>query len=69
MEDFEVTFGGSVIGLAPKTGEAQEWVEENVALESWQWLGGAFFGDARMMHELVDVIAAEGFTFDTGEGN
>jgi len=67
MADFEVTFGGSVLGLCPTSGEAQEWVEENVEIEPWQWMGGAFYGDSRIMEGLVSVLIEEGFTLNTGD--
>ena len=66
MADFYIINGGSVIGLVPMSGEAQEWVEENVSLEPWQWLGGALYGEPRMMSDLIDGAISEGFTFDKG---
>ncbi len=46
---------------------ATDWVEENVALEPYQWMGGAFFGDTRVMHGLLDIITEAGFTLNTGD--
>jgi len=40
MPDVIVDSYGSVVGLSPMTQAAREWIEENVAAESWQWLGG-----------------------------
>ena len=62
--DFTIIYGGSVIGFVPNTAEAQEWVEENVALEPHQWMGGAFYGEPRYMDDLATVAIEEGFTFE-----
>ena len=40
-------------GISPTTTEAREWVEENVALEPWQWLGDAFWSDTRSYMEAI----------------
>src|SRR5437867_725929 len=33
---------GTVFAFCPLTKEAKQWVEENVQLEPWQWLGNTF---------------------------
>ena len=31
--------------ITPKSDRAKEWVDENVGLEPWQWLGDSFAVD------------------------
>lgn len=40
--DFVVQDGGSVCLVTPLTSDARAWVDANVALEAWQWLGSGF---------------------------
>jgi len=44
---------GSIVGLAPMTQAARDWIEENVATESWQWLGGVLNVESRYAADLV----------------
>ena len=38
---------GSIALVTPMTSEANDWVDENVQLESWQWLGCSFACEPR----------------------
>ena len=58
--DFQVRNEGNIFMVYPKTDEAQQWVEENVGLEGWQWLGGGFAVDHRMIENLLDGMAGAG---------
>ena len=58
--DVRVIDHGSVVMVAPLTAEARRFAEENVALESWQWLGDAFAVEPRYVGDLVDGMEAEG---------
>ncbi len=40
--DVSVSGGGSLYMVQPISQEAKDWVEENVQLEGWQWMGPAF---------------------------
>lgn len=62
--DFQIIYADSVVGFVPNTAEAQEWVEENVELEPYQWLGGAFYGEPRYMDELATAAVNDGLTFE-----
>jgi hypothetical protein len=61
MTDFQIADHGSIIAIKPVSAAARIWVDENVASEPWQWLGGALCVDARCARGLVNEIAAEGF--------
>lgn len=64
MADFQIFDRGSVVGFAPQTEAATEFVDENVHLESWQWQGNVFWADHRPAQDLIDGIAAEGLTVE-----
>jgi len=51
---------GSVFMFVPMTQEAREWVDENVGLESWQWLGGGFAVEPRCALDLANGMQADG---------
>ena len=40
---------------------ARDWIDENVASEPWQWLGGALCVDHRYAGDLIEAIADDGF--------
>lgn len=45
--------GGSIVMFYPRTQAAEQWIEDNVQLESWQWLGLQFGVDPRYAGDLV----------------
>lgn len=45
---------GSIVMLHPDTDAERQWLEDHVAYESWQWLGGALACDPR----YVDAVLA-----------
>lgn len=53
MLDVEVRNEGTIIMVTPVSIEAKDWVEENVPLESWQWLGGAFAVEPQYVADLL----------------
>jgi hypothetical protein len=48
--------------VTPLSAEAQEWVDENLSLESWQWLAASFSCEPRYLAALVDGMADDGLT-------
>lgn len=60
--DFTITDHGSIVMVRPLTEAATEWVEENVGIEPWAWMGDAFACDHRMAGDLIAGIESEGFT-------
>ena len=60
--DVEFLNHGSIIMVVPVTPAAKAWVEENLALESWQWLGGGFTCEPRYASELAESMSADGLT-------
>jgi hypothetical protein len=59
--DFDVTFHGSLAAFTPLTPAARDWVQTNVHVEPWQWLGNAtFIVDLRFVQPLITGILAAG---------
>jgi len=48
--------------VTPKSQQAKEWVEENVGLEPWQWLGDSFSVDHHYIEDLEQGMLEAGFT-------
>lgn len=61
MIDVYVANHGSVVMVEPRSEDAKEWVEENVPLEDWQWMGRSFAVEPRMLDDLVMGMREEGF--------
>jgi|TARA_R110000824_G_scaffold155073_1_gene327289 hypothetical protein len=59
--DITVNDQGSIILFTPKSDACKEWIEDNVQLEGWQWLGGGFGVDHSYADSLIDGLQAEGF--------
>lgn len=51
--DVTIMNHGSVVMVAPLSPPAKEWVDENVGIESWQFLGSAFAVDPRYVDDLI----------------
>jgi hypothetical protein len=61
-DDVSVANHGSVIMVRPISDEAKAWVDENVPLEDWQWMGGAFAVDPHYIENLVDGMRGDGLS-------
>jgi hypothetical protein len=59
--DFLVMDHGSIVVIRPLTDGALQWLDDNVAAESWQWLGGSLCVDRRYAAPLIAGIEADGF--------
>ena len=51
--DVYVENHGSIIMVTPLSGVARQWVDANVSIESWQWLGSSFSVEHRYIDNLV----------------
>ena len=58
--DVQVDGGGTVYLVTPITTLAKEWVQQHLALEGWQWLGGGFAVEHRFIANLVQGMRADG---------
>lgn len=59
--DFELNDYGSIYTLRPLTDAAQQWLDEHVAAESWQYLGGSLGVEHRHIADIVAGAIADGF--------
>jgi hypothetical protein len=50
--------------VTPMSPAAREWVDENVPLESWQWLGAGFACEPRYVTTLIDGMQEDGLTIE-----
>ena len=60
MTDFTFIDQGTIMLVIPDTQAAREWVDKNLALEPWQWLGPGFACEPRYAGDLADGILADG---------
>lgn len=61
MSDFSIYDDGSVVLFTPETESAQTFSEDEMGLESWQWLGRSFAVDHRVASDLVAGLELAGF--------
>jgi hypothetical protein len=64
--DVQISPVGSVVMFSVLTEQAIAWIEENLQLESWQWLGRAFAVEHRYAEELTAAMRADGLNLDLG---
>ena len=48
--------------VTPKSKRAKEWVNRNICVESWQWLGDSFIVDHHFIADIEQGMLAAGFT-------
>jgi hypothetical protein len=60
LYDVSVYDHGSIVMVCPRTKAADKWIEENVALESWQWFGGGFAVEPRYLENLMAGMLCSG---------
>ena len=53
---------GSVAMFTPMTAAANEWVDENVQVESWQRMGPSIACEPRCLESLVEGMKEAGLT-------
>lgn len=56
--------GSSVVMVEPVSQEAKDWVQENVGLEGWQWMGPAFAVEPRMLDNLIAGMEDAGLSVE-----
>jgi hypothetical protein len=62
--DVTTVYNGSVTMFRPISAQAKTWVEENVELEGWQWIGPAFAVETRYADELRYGMEDAGLSVD-----
>jgi len=54
----------AIVLISPNSPAAVQWLEDNVAAESWQWIGGALAVDSRYMADIVSGMRDCGLTIE-----
>lgn len=60
MADIWVRNEGSVVALTPFSQAGRVWIDENLTLESWQWLGPSAVVDWRFAPDIVAGMLEDG---------
>lgn len=60
--DFVLENHGSVILIAPKTAAGQTWLNDNIAADPWQMMGGKIAAEPRLCENIVEGAEADGLT-------
>jgi hypothetical protein len=63
--DFAVTNEGTLFMFFPQSKRAKKWTDENVHLESYQWLGFRFAVEHRFAENLCEGIVSDGLSVYT----
>jgi len=63
MADVQVINKGSLIGFRPLTDEANEWFDNEVDSQGWQWLGQVLYVDVRYAGGLAIALEDAGFSY------
>ena len=64
MTDLRTRHHGSVVTFEPLTVLGRGWISENLATESWQWLGPVLGVDHRFAHDIIDGAINDGLEVD-----
>ncbi len=51
----------TVYGIRPITDICKKWIEDNLCLESWQWLGDVACIEHRYIETILEGITEAGF--------
>lgn len=54
-----VKYYGSIAMLRPTTKAARRWIDEFLAVESWQWVRGAVAVEPRYVEAILDAYAED----------
>jgi hypothetical protein len=57
--NFLVTDEGTVVLITPVSDKARQWVDENLSIEAWAWLGDSFGVEHRYAYDILEAISEE----------
>lgn len=60
MSDLRAVYCGTVSTLEPLTERGTAWMDEKLALEPWQFYGGAAVIDSRYIEDILDGAVEDG---------
>lgn len=64
--DMRVRPEGTVVVFVPCSVAGQQWLEDNVHSEPWQWLGDGLVVERRPGMTLVEAMVMEGLQVEVG---
>ena len=64
LTDFYYRNEGSIILLMPNTEDSQEWIDNNLNVQSWQKQGHNIAVDPRMFTTIEEVIENDGLLIE-----
>lgn len=62
MADIVIAPNGTLVGFQAKSDAAKEFIDTNVHIEPWQYMGRMFYVDHRPAQSLIEFLEAAGFT-------
>ena len=60
--DLRVYNEGTIVQFEPVSEAAKDWIDENVQVEGWKWLGNCLCVEPRDAEALIARMMAEGLT-------
>jgi len=57
--NFMVTDEGTVVFITPVSDVARQWVDENLSIEPWMWMGSGFGIEHRYADDILMAINEE----------
>jgi hypothetical protein len=57
--NFLVTDEGTVVFITPVSDSARRWVDENLSLEPWMWMGSGFAIEHRYADDILEAMNEE----------
>ena len=60
LPDVRCERSSNLVMVEPISRRAKAWVEANVQVEPWQWLGQRFAADAGMVSQMLEGMRTEG---------
>jgi len=67
VSDVRVESGGrlaSMVLITPVSYVGRQWIDENLQVEGWQWLGGSLAVDKRYAAPIVDGMIGDGLDLE-----
>lgn len=58
--DVEIDDCGGIVRITPQTDAGNEWIDENVQSEGWQWMGNSLCVDHRFADNLISGMQGHG---------
>ena len=55
---------GAIALLTPMTPDAHEWIEENLEIEPWQWIGCSIACEPRCLDGIIDGLQENGLVVE-----